>query len=50
MAVAKRHRRGKPKKIEQRKGQRTGVRTLGKTTFLASPIYTGQTQGEEKRT
>ena len=50
MAVAKQHRRGKPKKTEQRKGRRTGVRTLGKTTFLASPIYIGQAPGEEKRT
>ena len=50
MAVAKQHRRGKPKKTEQRKGRRTGVRTLGKTTFLASPIYIGQAQGEEKKT
>ena len=48
MAVAKRHRRGKPKKIEQRKGWRTGMRTLRKTASLASPVYTGQAQGEEK--
>ena len=48
MAVAKRHRRGKPEKTEQRKGRRTGVRTLGKTTSLASPIYIGQAWGRRK--
>ena len=49
MAVAKRQRREKPAKIEQKKvqGPRTGVRTSGKTTtLLAGPTYIGQAQGE----
>ena len=49
MAVAKRQGREKPAKTEQRK-----VRGLGsgpqveQTALLASPVYTGQAQGEEK--
>ena len=50
MAVAKRQGRKKPTKIEQRKvqGLEWGpqVKQIG---LLASPIYIGQAQGEEKR-
>ena len=43
MAVAKRQRREKPVKIEQRKVQGPQVK---QTTLLAGPIYIGQAQGE----
>ena len=51
MAVAERQRREKPTKIEQRKirGPEGGPR-VKQTALLASPIYIGQAQGEEKRT
>ena len=48
MAMAKRQRREKPAKIEQRKvrGPERGLQ--GKqTALLASPIYIRQAQGEE---
>ena len=49
MAVAKRQGREKPWKIEQRKvwGLEWGPQ-VEQTAFLASPIYIGQAQGEEK--
>ena len=51
MAVAKRRGREKPVKIKQRKvrGSEWGPQ-VEQTTLLASPIYIGQAQGEEKRT
>ena len=42
MAEAKRQRREKPVKIEQRKVQGPQVK---QTALLASPIYIGQAQG-----
>ena len=50
MAVAKRQRRGKPTKIEQRKvqGLEWGPQ-VEQTALLASPVYTGQAQREEKK-
>ena len=50
MAVAKRQRRGKPIKIEQRKvrGPELGPQ-VKQTALLASPIYLGLAQGEEKK-
>ena len=50
MAVAKRQRKEKPGKIEQRKvwGQEWGPQ-VKETALLASPIYIGQAQGEEKK-
>ena len=50
MAVAKRQRRGKPVKIEQRKvrGPELGLQ-VKQTALLASPIYLGLAQGEEKK-
>ena len=49
MAVAKRQEREKPAKIEQRKfqGPEWGPQ-VEQTAVLASPIYIGQVQGEEK--
>ena len=49
MAVAKRQGREKPAKIEQRKvwGPEWGPQGE-QTAFLASPVYIGQAQGEEK--
>ena len=49
MAVAKRQGREKPAKIEQREvwGPEWGHQ-VGQTALLASPIYVGQAQGEEK--
>ena len=49
MAVAKRQQREKPTKIEQRKvrGPKRGPQ-VEQTALLASPVYTGQAQGEEK--
>ena len=49
MAVAKRQGKEKPVKIEQRKvlGPECGPQ-VKQTAVLASPIYIGQTQGEEK--
>ena len=49
MVVAKRLGKEKPPKIEQRKGQRPewGPQ-VDQTALLASPIYIGQAQGEEK--
>ena len=45
MAVAKRQRKEKPAKMEQKKIQGPGVRTSVKqTALLASPIYIGQAQ------
>ena len=46
MAVVKRQRREKPSKIEQRKVRGPQVK---QTALLASPIYVGQAQGEEKK-
>ena len=47
--VAKRQRKKKPTKVEK-ECPRTGVRThVKKTALLASPIYTGQAQEEEKK-
>ena len=43
MVVAKRQRREKPVKIEQRKVRE---QSEYQTALLASPIYTGQAQGE----
>ena len=41
----------KPAKIEQRKVQKPDREPqVKKTAFLASPAYTGQAQGEEKKT
>ena len=50
MAVAKRQEREKPVKIEQRKvwGPEWGSQ-VKQTALLASPIYIGQAQGEEKK-
>ena len=45
MAVAIRHGRKSPKN-GTKEGPRTGVKTSGKTTLLAGPIYIGQAQGE----
>ena len=45
MAVAKRQGREKPAKIEQRKVRGPQVE---QPALLASPIYIGQAQGEEK--
>ena len=51
MAVAKRQRKEKPAKMEQKKIQGPGVRTSVKqTALLASPIYIGQAQVEERET
>ena len=51
MAVAKRQRKEKPAKMEQKKIQGPGVRTSVKqTALLASPIYIGQAQGKEEKT
>ena len=49
MVVAKRQERGKHVKIEQRKvwGPEWGPQ-VEQTALLASPIYIGQAQGEEK--
>ena len=51
MVVAKRQGREKPVKIEQRKvwGPEWGPHAE-QTAFLASPIYLGRAQGEEKNT
>ena len=46
MVVAKRQGREKPAKIEQRKVWGPQVE---QTALLASPIYIGQAQGEEKK-
>ena len=49
MAVAESQRREKPEKIEQRKGPRTEWGPpVKQTAFLASPVYIGQAQEEEK--
>ena len=50
MAVAKRQRRGKHVKIEQRKvrGPELGPQ-VKQTALLASRIYLGLAQGEEKK-
>ena len=49
IVVAKRQRKKKPTKVGK-ECPRTGVRTLvKKTALLASPIYTGQAQEEEKK-
>ena len=49
MVVAKRQRKGKSAKMEQRKvcGPECGPR-VKQTAFLAIPAYTGQDQGEQK--
>ena len=49
MAVAKRQRKEKAHENRTKEGPRTRVRILGKTALLASPIYRGQAQGEEKK-
>ena len=51
MAVVKRQGREKLEKIEQRKegGLECGPQ-VKQTTLLASPIYIGKPQGEEKKT
>ena len=51
MVLAKRQRREKPAKIEQRNVRRPEWGPQVKQTVLqASPIYIGQAQGEEKKT
>ena len=51
MAVAKRQGKEKPVKIEQRNVPGPEWEPQVKqTAFLASPIYIGQTWGEEKKT
>ena len=51
MLVAKRQRREKTCKNRTKESLRTRVRTSGETTaFLASPVYIGQAQVEEKKT
>ena len=51
MAVAKRQRKEKPAKMEQKKIQGPVVRTSVKqTALLASPVYIGQAQVEERET
>ena len=50
MVVAKRQRKEKPAKMEQKKIQ--GLESepqMKQTALLASPVYTGQAQGEEKK-
>ena len=47
MVVAKRQRREKPVKIEQRK---VGEQSEYQTALLASPIYIGQAQVRRKKT
>ena len=50
MVVAKRQRKEKAHKNGTKENLRTGVRTQVKqTALLASPIYTGQAQGEEAK-
>ena len=50
MGVAKRQGREKPVKIEQRKVQGLELRPqVEQTALLASPIYIGQAQGEERK-
>ena len=49
MAVAKRQRKGKAHEHRTKEGPRTRVRISGETALLASPVYTGQAQGEEKK-
>ena len=51
MVVAKRERREKPTEIEERKvrGPETDPQ-VKQTALLASPIYIGQAQGEDKKT
>ena len=50
MVVAKRQRREKPAKIEQRKVRELERRPQVKqTALLASPIYIGHAQGVEKK-
>ena len=49
MAVAKRQRKGKAHEPRTKEGPRTRVRISGETALLASPVYTGQAQGEEKK-
>ena len=46
--VAKRQRKENAMKIEQMKDRSENLRRK-KTTLLASPIYRGQAQGEEKK-
>ena len=49
MVVAKRQRKEKPGKIEQRKIRRPdGELEMKKTVLLTSPIFTGQAQGGEE--
>ena len=50
MAVAKRQRKEKPAKIEQKKSQgQEWELQVKQTTILASPIYIGQAQGNKKK-
>ena len=50
MVVAKRQESGKNHENRTKEGPRTRVRTSCKTTgLLASPIYIGQAQGEERK-
>ena len=50
MALAKRPRTEKPTKIEQSKVQGLeGEPLVKQTALLASPVYIGQAQGEEKK-
>ena len=50
MTVARRQRREKPVKIEQRKVRKhEGGPQVKQTALLASPIYIGQDQGGEKK-
>ena len=51
MVVAKRQRKEKPAKMEQKKIQ--GLESepqMKQTALLASPVYIGRAQGEEKKT
>ena len=48
MVVAKRQRKEKPAKMEQKKIQGPESEPqMKQTALLASPVYIGQTQGEE---
>ena len=50
MAVTKRQKKGKAHENRTKEGPRTGVRTSGDAnSLLASPLYIGQAQGEEKK-
>ena len=51
MVVAKRQRKEKPAKMEQKKIQGPESEPqMKQTALLVSPIYIGQAQGEDKKT